>query len=121
MSRKNGLRFRKIFLEHDDCFANRAEANEFKRIPLIRLFLFLRSCITGKSENTMDALVKFMGRKPSIDPFVKALNAPLRPRKPFWRRVRGYLGTWREVAGQVRRFITRRRGQDQEREKGKGK
>ena len=39
----------------------------------------------------MDALVKFMGRELSMKPFLKALNAPLKSRKPFWERMRAKL------------------------------
>jgi hypothetical protein len=72
------MRFRKTFLEHRDYFPNREAALRYKRNPFKRLYLFLKLKAQGRSENTMDALEKFMGRKLSMKPFLKTFKAPMK-------------------------------------------
>jgi hypothetical protein len=78
LNRKQGMRFRRIFLEHRDYFPSCKAALRFKYNPLKRLYLCLKLKLQGHSENTMDALEKFMGRKLSMKPFLKTFKAPMK-------------------------------------------
>ncbi|KAE8450783.1 hypothetical protein EG329_005696 [Mollisiaceae sp. DMI_Dod_QoI] len=97
LNRKQGLRFRKIVLEHRDYFKSNIARDEFKKNPIRRFKLFIELWMQGRSESTMDALEKFMAKKLSDKAFIKSLNASMRKapksrNKGFWTRVRDRLG-----------------------------
>ncbi|KAF8849960.1 zincin [Acephala macrosclerotiorum] len=92
LNRKQGIRFRRMFLEHRDRFSSIAERDSYKSDPIKRLRLFLSLRMQGGSENVMDALEKFMGRKLSNKAFIKSLNAPAKKQKSFWTRLKVNMG-----------------------------
>lgn len=92
MNRKQGIRFRRVFLEHSDVFSSIKTRDFYKSDPIRRLRLFLDLWARGRSENTMDALEKFMGRKLSNKAFIKSLNAPAKKQKSFWTRLKVKMG-----------------------------
>ncbi|KAH6707515.1 hypothetical protein BKA61DRAFT_130121 [Leptodontidium sp. MPI-SDFR-AT-0119] len=78
MNRKQGHRFRQIVLKHRDVFRTKEGAREAKgKGGLIRYLIYLVAFrMTGRSEATMSALEKFMGRPLSTKAFIDALRAP---------------------------------------------
>jgi hypothetical protein len=83
-NKRAARRYRKIVLEHHDTpvYTN----------PLKNLSTFLISKLFHRPRTHMEALTKFMGRKPDSRAFIKALKAPASRNQTFWRRMGIRLG-----------------------------
>jgi hypothetical protein len=78
-NKRAGRRWRKIVLEHHD--------TKVSWNPIDKLVDLLMYKIFGVPRTHMEALTKFMGRKPDSRAFVRALKAPANKNQTFWRRM----------------------------------
>jgi hypothetical protein len=83
-SKKQGYRYRKLVLEHRDA----PTSND----PNQNLFTYLADKLFGQPRTSMDALTKFLGRKPNNKAFIRALKAPASKNQTFWGRVAVRMG-----------------------------
>ncbi|CZT42351.1 uncharacterized protein RSE6_02219 [Rhynchosporium secalis] len=74
LNEKQGRRFRQIVLEHREAVWSPNEEWQMRNDPYRYLIHVLKLWVTGRSETTMGALEKFMGRPLSDKAFVKALR-----------------------------------------------
>jgi hypothetical protein len=79
-----GRRYRRLILEHRDV-SKPAD-------PLKNLISFILCKIIGRPRTSMEALTKYLGRKPNSKAFAKALKAPASKNQTFWRRVAVRMG-----------------------------
>ncbi|KAK0117838.1 hypothetical protein ONS95_012160 [Cadophora gregata] len=99
LNRTQGLRFRKTFLEHRDVFQTQAHRDLFlqKNGEGAEAKLERDLWLSGRSENSMDALVKFLGRPPKMKPFVDYMSGVTRERETS----RQAMWSWKKILAKV--------------------